>query len=150
MEKAVREAVLHILQNASHMTLATVRADGFPQATAVSFVNEELSVCFGCRNESQKAANIARNPKVSASITLPFAAWEQIKGLSLGGTAKRIDASGDIERVSRLLLAKSPQSVEFAGYAIVGVTFFRIIPRIITLLDYSQGIGHSVSVDPAG
>ena len=30
------------------MTIATVREDGYPQATAISYVNDGLAISFGC------------------------------------------------------------------------------------------------------
>ena len=129
------------------MTLATVRADGFPQATAVTFINEGLDICFASREHSQKATNLARNGKVSAAITLPFSTWHDIKALSMGGVVRRLDDESEVARLSRLLLEKSPESAEFAGYAIAGVAFYLMRPKIITLLDYSRGIGHSITLE---
>jgi hypothetical protein len=52
--------------------------------------------------------------------------------------------------VSKLLLTKSPETAAFAPYGMVGVVFFRIVPKVITLLDYSQGLGHSTVIDVSG
>jgi hypothetical protein len=35
--------------------------------------------------------------------------------------------------VSRLILEKSPQTAAFAPYGMVGVAFFKIVPKVITL-----------------
>jgi pyridoxine/pyridoxamine 5'-phosphate oxidase len=87
MEKALREEIISILQEARHMILATVRLDGYPQATTVAFASEGLRIVFGCREHSQKAVNLARDHKISAAINLPFKSWKDIRGLSIGGTA---------------------------------------------------------------
>ena len=147
MEPELREEILSILEAASYMTLATVRADGFPQATAVTFINEGLDIYFGSLAHSQKAANLARNCKVSAAVTLPFSTWHEIKALSMGGVVRRLDDKTEVARLSRLLLEKSPESAEFAGYAMTGVAFFMMRPKIITLLDYSRGIGNSITLE---
>ena len=141
----MREQIISVLQAASYMTLATVRADGFPQATAVTFINDGLNIYFGSREHSQKAANLARNNRVSAAVTLPFSTWQQIKALSMGGVVRRVDDQNEVARLSKLLLEKSPESAEFAGYAMTAVAFFIMTPKIITLLDYSKGIGHSTT-----
>ena len=47
------------------MTIATIRPDGYPQATTVCYVRDGLTLYFGCAAESQKAQNIAYNDKVS-------------------------------------------------------------------------------------
>jgi hypothetical protein len=128
------------------MTLATVRADGYPQATTVTFVNEGLKIVFGCREHSQKAANLARNRKVSATINLPFETWSEIRGLSIGGLARRVSDKKEADRLSRLLLQRSPDAGEFASYGIVGVAIFTIEAKVITMLDYRKGVGHSTLV----
>ena len=147
MEPELREQIISVLQEAaSYMTLATVRADGFPQATAVTFINDGLNIYFGSREHSQKAANLARNNRVSAAVTLPFSTWQQIKALSMARRAvRRVDDQNEVARLSKLLLEKSPEFAEFAGYAMTAVAFFIMTPKIITLLDYSKGIGHSTT-----
>jgi hypothetical protein len=147
MDKVLRDQISGILEAAHEMTLATVRPDGFPQATTVSFVNIGLDIFFGCREQSQKALNLARNRKVSIAISLPYDAWHQISGLSMGGTAERLRSGRGAEKVSRLLLEKSPETVFFAPYGMVGVAFFKIVPKVITVLDYSKGVGHATYVD---
>ena len=117
MEKALRDEISSILEAASHMVLATVQADGFPQATTVSFANDGLTIFFGCREHSQKAANLARNHKVCVAMKLPFTMWDQIRGLSVGGIAHRIADDAEAKRISKLLLERSPESVEYADTA---------------------------------
>ena len=55
MDMRLREEILSILKGASEMTIATVRPDGYPQATTVSYVSDGLIIYFGCAAESQKA-----------------------------------------------------------------------------------------------
>jgi nitroimidazol reductase NimA-like FMN-containing flavoprotein (pyridoxamine 5'-phosphate oxidase superfamily) len=40
------------------MTVATNRADGWPQATTVGYVNDGLTLYFLCDPESQKAQTL--------------------------------------------------------------------------------------------
>jgi nitroimidazol reductase NimA-like FMN-containing flavoprotein (pyridoxamine 5'-phosphate oxidase superfamily) len=87
MDPAQTEEIVSILNEANDMTIATVREDGYPQATTVSYVNDGLTIYFGCAAESQKAKNIARNPKISLTVNLPYASWDEIRGLSVGGKA---------------------------------------------------------------
>jgi pyridoxine/pyridoxamine 5'-phosphate oxidase len=150
MQKALLNQVESILEAANEMALATIRPDGFPQATTVSFVNDGLDIFFGCREQSQKARNLAHDCKVSIAISLPYATWDQIRALSIGGIAKRVSNKSETNKVSRLLLKKSPETAAFAPYAMVGVTFFKIVPKVITLLDYSKGLGHSTVMDLSG
>lgn len=89
MHPPLRDQIITILDGAKDMIIATVREDGYPQATTVSYVHDELTIYFGCGVSSQKAINIARNSKVSLAINLPYSNWNEIRGLSLAGRASR-------------------------------------------------------------
>ena len=69
------------------MTIATLRADGFPQATTVSYMNDGLNIYFMSVANGQKARNIARNNKVSLTINRPYKDWNEIESLSMGAIA---------------------------------------------------------------
>ena len=90
MDPRLKQEIISILDDANDVTIATVREDGYPQATTVSYVNEGLTIYFGCAADSQKAKNIARNSKVSLTVNLPYGSWNEIRGLSLGGRAERV------------------------------------------------------------
>ena len=94
------------------MTIATIRPDGFPQATTVSYVSDGATIYFGCAAESQKAKNIAQCNKVSLTVNLPYANWDEIRGLSLGGIAGRMTDNEEILRATKLMFGKFPQAVE--------------------------------------
>src|SRR5215207_9357451 len=151
MDSGIREEILSILDRANDMTIATVRQDGYPQATTVSFANDGLEIYFGCSEESQKAGNISRNSKVSLTINLPYANWGEIRGISAGGHADRLTDPQEIERAGQLLLQKFPQGIaEYASGALMGVAFFKVVPKVISILDYRKGFGHTdlVSNEP--
>jgi hypothetical protein len=56
-QPAVRDQTIAIFDGANHMTIATVRDDGHPQATTVSYVHYGLTIYFDCGVSSQKASN---------------------------------------------------------------------------------------------
>ena len=81
------------------LSSATIRPDGFPQATTVYYVNDGLSLYFATDPTSQKAGNIKLNNKVSVAITGETENAYKLKALSLSGTvAKDVDS----ERVREL------------------------------------------------
>ena len=109
MDPALTRDVISILDQANDMTIATVRKDGYPQATTVSYVNDGLTIYFGCAAESQKAKNIACSDKVSLTVNLPYAGWDEIRGLSIGGKAAPVADRQERDRVGQLMLRKFPQ-----------------------------------------
>ena len=54
MNPTLTPEVISILNQAHDMTIATVREDGYPQATAVSYVNDGLTIYFGCAAEFRR------------------------------------------------------------------------------------------------
>jgi nitroimidazol reductase NimA-like FMN-containing flavoprotein (pyridoxamine 5'-phosphate oxidase superfamily) len=125
------------------LTIATVREDGYPQATTVSYVNEGLTIYCGCAAQSQKAKNIAHSAKVSLTVNLPYASWDEIRGLSVGGKAAAITDPKEMERVRQMMLRKFPQITRYAPTDMEQLLVFRIIPKVISVLDYRKGFGHT-------
>ena len=140
MDPALKEEILSVLKGASDMTIATIRPDGYPQATTVSYVSDGLTMYFGCAAESQKAQNIAYNNKVSLTVTLPYFSREGIRGLSMGGTAKPVTDLNEINRVSELMLRKFPQILQ---YALAGKKISSWSGSPPRSFPFSKGFGHT-------
>lgn len=139
-----RHEIQTILDRCDDMSIATVRPDGYPQATTVSFVNDGLTIYFGCDSASQKVANIQQCDKVSVTVNLPYEDWTQIRGLSIGGRARLVTEPDELERVYTILMEKFPQIEDYAGAedrAQAGVV--RVDAEVITLLDYRKAFGHT-------
>lgn len=140
---AQRAQIVAILDAGADVTIATVRADGYPQATTVSYVSDGLTIYFGTWTKSQKAANIGRCDKVSATVDLPYEDWSKIKGLSLGGRARRVEDPAEMAKVGALMLRKFPQLGAFVQTSSAEMALFRIDAEVFSILDYSQGFGHT-------
>jgi nitroimidazol reductase NimA-like FMN-containing flavoprotein (pyridoxamine 5'-phosphate oxidase superfamily) len=68
MDQSQRDFILNILDKGKDLTLATIRPDGYPQATTVSYANDGLQIYVGIGKDSQKADNIRYCDKVSLTI----------------------------------------------------------------------------------
>jgi nitroimidazol reductase NimA-like FMN-containing flavoprotein (pyridoxamine 5'-phosphate oxidase superfamily) len=90
VNSALAEEITSILDSANDMTIATVREDGCPRATTMSYVSDGLTIYFGCAAASQKAKNFARNPKVSLTVNLTYTSWDEIRGVSVGAKAAAV------------------------------------------------------------
>ena len=143
MGPRLKQEILSILDDASDMTIATVREDGYPQATTVSYVNNGLNIYFGCAANSQKAKNIDRDSKVSLTVDLPYTSWNDIRGLSIGGRAERITNPQEVAQASQLMFEKFPQIARYAPAELEDIVLFRVTPEVISVLDYRTGFGHS-------
>jgi hypothetical protein len=136
------ELIPAIIREAKDLVVATVRPDGAPQATMVSYASDGLKIYFGTAATSQKARNLAADDRVSISINLPYRDWVQIRGLSLFGHARRLTHPDDLTRVGGLFMAKFS---ELANYVSAGddLALFEVEPEIISVLDYRRGFGHT-------
>lgn len=144
MNEAQRGQIVSILAAANDLTLATLRPDGWPQATVVSFVNDGPTIYFGAGAQAQKAQNIARDDRVSIAVTAPYGAWDDIRGLSIGGRARRVTDPAEVARVGELMFKKFPQISKYAEFGDgLDMALFRIDAHVISILDYSQGFGHT-------
>ncbi len=147
MDQAELGTIRSFLSQGTDLTLATVRPDGFPQATTVSYVADGLTVYFGCGDTSQKAANLSRNPKVSFTVDLPYRTWEEIRGLSAAGLAAPVTEAAEIAKISQLMLAKFPELAGADSSALAHMTLFKIEPKVFSVLDYAKGFGHTQLVE---
>lgn len=144
MDLEQRELILSILSRADTLSVATVREDGWPQATVVSFVNDDLDLYFGTTFHSQKLENIARDSRVSATVTLGYGSSKPIQALSLAAEAERVTDPGELLKVAGLVLKKFPRPGPPAPAAVLeGVAVVRLRPTIVSLLDYSRTFGQT-------
>lgn len=126
--------------------MATVRPDGSPQATTVSYASDGLMLYFGCGETSQKARNLARDDRISITIDLPYGDWSQIRGVSLFGRARRLTSPEEIDRFGVLFLAKYPEVAQYVSGEPTGLAMFQVTPEVVSLLDYRRGFGHTEEV----
>lgn len=145
MDDAMREKILGLLDEHRIMTIATLRPDGWPQATTVGYVNDGMKLYFLCGLESQKAANIALDDRVSLTIDHDTSDLAGITGLSMGARAKAVTDRDKASRILQMLPAKYPEqtSLPVAMPQAGDVSIFEIVPVVISVLDYAKGFGHT-------
>jgi nitroimidazol reductase NimA-like FMN-containing flavoprotein (pyridoxamine 5'-phosphate oxidase superfamily) len=137
--------ILEIMDAHRIMTVATLRSDGWPQATTVGFAHEGLTLYFLCGATSQKAKNLAGDARVSITIDHDEPQVMKITGLSMAGRATKIEDAKESERVMGLLVARYPQQSEWPGELppASAVAIFKVTPVVISVLDYAKGFGHA-------
>lgn len=145
MDEQIKEKILSLLDQHRIMTIATLRPDGWPQATTVGYVSQGLTLYFLCGLESQKAANLARDDRVSLTIDHDTSDLMAITGLSMAAHARPVTDRAEAEKVLRMLPLKYPdmQAPPMPMPSPDEVRIFRVIPTVISVLDYSQGFGHT-------
>jgi PPOX class probable F420-dependent enzyme len=145
MDAQLNRKILDILAQHRIMTIATLRPDGWPQATTVGYANEGLTLYFLCGLDSQKTANIARDDRVSITIDHDTPQVMEITGLSLAGRAQAVTDSEAAKRAMDLLIARYPEqkALPLPVPSPDDVRIVRVTPTIISVLDYTKGFGHT-------
>lgn len=145
MDDAIREKILTLLDQHRTMRLATLRPDGWPQVTTVGYANEGLALYFLCGPDSQKAANLARDDRVSLAIDDDMPQVMQITGLSMAARAQVVVDPVEGEKALRLLFQRYPdqKSAPLPLPTPADVRIFRLTPTVISVLDYAKGFGHT-------
>lgn len=142
-----RALALGILARANDLSLASVRSDGTPHATTVSFASDGLVMYAAIGIDSQKAHNIRLNPKVSLTVNAPYRDWSEIQGMSIDGVAEIVSEPEQVRFASDLLLTRFPQYAKFIAHTQTipwpGMLYIRIVPQFISLLNYAEGFGHT-------
>lgn len=144
MDPALHQKILSLLDDHRIMSLATLRPDGWPQATTVGYVSDGLTLYFMCGQASQKARNLAADSRVSLTVDRDVPDPLAIEGLSMAGHARRVL---DEEVIRRLLLGgmlkKYPEYAAMSGSLDFSqIAVFKVEPHVISVLDYSKGFGH--------
>jgi nitroimidazol reductase NimA-like FMN-containing flavoprotein (pyridoxamine 5'-phosphate oxidase superfamily) len=146
MDEQIRNKILGLLDQHRIMTIATLRPDGWPQATTVGYVNEGLTLYFLCGLHSQKAANLAHDDRVSLTIDRDTPDIMAITGLSMAARAQAVTDRAEVERILRLLPLKYPEQTSPLPVTMPtpdDIRIFRVTPTVISVLDYSRGFGHT-------
>ena len=145
MNAEIQKTILGLLDRHRIMSLATLRPDGWPQATTVGYGNDGLTLYFLCGLDSQKAANLARDERVSLTIDHDTPQVMEIAGLSMAARAQVVSDPAEGEKAMQLMMQKYPQQkslpLPMPGFDEVRV--FRVKPEVISVLDYSKGFGHT-------
>jgi nitroimidazol reductase NimA-like FMN-containing flavoprotein (pyridoxamine 5'-phosphate oxidase superfamily) len=145
MDAETKKKILALLDQHRIMTIATLRPDGWPQATTVGYVSEGLDLYFLCGPDSQKAHNLAVDDRVSLTVDHDTSNIMAITGLSMAGHAEAVESRAEAERILAMIPLKYPDSPPppMKMPSPDEVRLFRVRPTVISVLDYSKGFGHT-------
>lgn len=143
MKAELRDHILRILDTHRIMTVATNRADGWPQATVVGYVNDGLTLYCIVGRTGQKFTNIARDPRVSIAIANDFPDPLAIDGVSMAARAHVVEDHTEYNRALTLMLARYPEYAKFPMPDMTIAPLMRFVPELVSVLDYTQGFGHT-------
>lgn len=138
-EASLQARILSVLDSRHMMALATNRPDGWPQVTLVNYFRREHALYFVVATDSQKFANITRDPRVSIAIGGGAAGPYS---LSMSAHATEVRDFELIERLNKTIPALPLESGLTPHPGANGVVLLEARPQIITLVDYATPPGH--------
>jgi general stress protein 26 len=141
--KELEKKIIEFLKKHNGGTLATVREDGTPQASGISFVNDGLTIYFAMDPESHKKKNVDHNHNVGLATFKDYYRWDKAKAVQLAGKCEIVTDEHEISKIERLLLEKFPwvvkcsAAMEWAARA-GPLPYYKITPKVIAYLDYQE------------
>ena len=130
--------ILAILAENRIMSLATLRADGWPQVTLVGYAHDDLMLYCAVGRSSQKLANISRNPRVA--IAIGHDQPKRLRGLSMSGKAVQVTDMEEITRLNSSIAGRYPEQMIFAPRE-ASSAVLRITPKLVSIIDLAKGPG---------
>jgi general stress protein 26 len=143
MQSEVKAEIERILGENRILTVATNRHDGYPQATIVAYANDGLVLYFFIDRQSQKATNIAHDPRVSIAIGKDNAHPLEITALSMSGSALLVEDETEMQHAARLLMQRYPEYRPLPPRDPTQILLVRVTPEFVSILDYAKGFGHT-------
>jgi PPOX class probable F420-dependent enzyme len=134
----LKARILDLLDDNRIMSIATVRPDGWPQVTIVGYIHDDLTIYCAVARNSQKLANIRRDPRVSIAVGQDDR--DRIRGLSMAARASEVDDFDEIRRLNALIGVRYPEQAVFAPREVSSVVV-RLNPEIVSVVDLEKGPG---------
>lgn len=130
-EAELRRRIVEVLDENHLMSVATNRGDGWPQVTLVNYLREGRALCFVVARDSQKFANIARDPRVSLAI-----GGGSARGLSMSARVHEVTEPHRIEQINQLIGARAQEKAFSPHPLSPAVAVLQADPEIVALTDY--------------
>lgn len=132
---ALMERINEVLRGHRVMTVATLRPDGWPQATVVNYAADGLRLYFVVAAQSQKLANLRRDPRVS--IAIGGGPVGPPLGLSMAAHVREVDQPQEMEAVNAKLWSEQRGEGFTPHPATPGSVLLMAEPVIVSLIDYN-------------
>lgn len=142
----MEEPAISILDANRIMTIATVRPDGWPQATMVGYANQGFRVYFLIYRASQKFRNIAQNDRVAITVAHEPAQLRDVQAVYAGCTVHEVTDLAERRRAWELMAKRHPNLTDLAPAENGEVAIMAADCKHISVLDYTQGLGHTENV----
>jgi PPOX class probable F420-dependent enzyme len=102
-----------LLGECKSLQVATLDKDGAPHLTTVWFAVHEGAYLFETYGKSQKVVNLRRDPRV-AVLAEKGESYDQLRGVSVQGTAEIVDAGEPLLALMKVIVARNHTALDAA------------------------------------
>ena len=102
--------VTRLLAAGRKLQLATINPDGTPHLVSMFYGMRDGRIAFWTYRASQKARNLARDPRVTCLVEEGDDYFE-LRGVQVAGEVRRIDDPAGVAEIGRLVAARMPGPV---------------------------------------
>ncbi len=106
--------VSDFLAQGRKVQLATIGPDGMPHLVTMYYALMDGQITFWTYRASQKALNLARDPRVSCLVETGEAYFD-LRGVQVQGTVRRIEDPEDVLRIGQAITTAMTGAPEQAG-----------------------------------
>jgi uncharacterized protein YhbP (UPF0306 family) len=134
------------------MSLATFGSSG-PHATSLFYACDGLALVWVSEPDTQHSRDIEADPRVAATVAPDYSDFSAIRGVQIGGAARRIEAADERIHHMAQLEARYPFLGQLAAgplklrQAYARTAVYRLQPARIVLIDNSKGFGHKETLE---
>jgi PPOX class probable F420-dependent enzyme len=131
------------LDEARDLQVASLNADGTPHLVTMWYVRDGDDLLFWTYGKSQKVVNVRRDPRIAVLVATGDE-YEQLRGVSVNGTATVIDDRDEVLAIGERIFEKYWEPITSedvrAGVHMMGAkrVVIRVTPEKTTSWDHSK------------
>lgn len=145
-DRELQRLIIEILDENRLMSIAANRPDGWPQVTVVNYLRQGRALYFVVARDSQKLANIGRDPRVSIAVGGGAGPGAPVRGLSMAARVSEVVEPDRIEELNRLIWGRPAEAAFTPHPSSANVAVLEARPQIVSLIDYATPPGRRVLV----
>lgn len=142
----MEQPAITILNDNRIMTVATIRPDGWPQATIVGYANQGFRLYFLVYRSSQKFANMAHDHRVAVTVAHEPAEVREAKAVYAGCAVREVTDPAERSAAWQLLAQRHTNLAQLPPPEDAEVATMAADCIHLSVLDYSLGVGHAESL----
>jgi uncharacterized protein YhbP (UPF0306 family) len=147
MNENTFQIVRAFLDTQSTLALATVNAEGQPEAAPIFYVSDDrLNLYWLSATHVRHSVNLAANNRVSAAVYPAVWQWNDISGVQMEGIASMVQDERVREQILLLYLRKFQLPPTFDA-AITASSLYVLRPTWIRWVDNSVKFGYKVEME---